>query len=401
MLTNQQKEGYEKIRNWLNSDDSFFLLEGFAGTGKSYLIDEIIKSLKGHKVCYAAPTHKAVAVSKTNVDKLTLHKLLGLSLNTDKHDFDPLNPHFDKQKSAMIHKYKYVIIDECSMISESMFKSIVKFATDLFSVKIIFVGDPKQLPPINETLSPCFDVVPKFTLTETVRTNNAILIDVCTDLRNGRLGNLSNLESLSKSDFIKKLRDGQEFDKILCYTNDNVVEWNNLVKSIKNPSPYVFCKGDRVVFTKNGANYLNSEEGIIGDMDIKEDKGALMEYMRLRIRTERDNVVYVKVVLPQSHNSWIDKHNTILTQCKKTRKWDMYYAFTEEWLLAERLYNTNKALIFDRSLDLSHASTIHKAQGSTYKRIAVDFEDICKSPIKADLLYTAYSRASREAITIS
>jgi excinuclease UvrABC helicase subunit UvrB len=46
MLTDQQKEGYEKIRNWLNSDDSFFLLEGFAGTGKSYLIDEIIKAKK-------------------------------------------------------------------------------------------------------------------------------------------------------------------------------------------------------------------------------------------------------------------------------------------------------------------------------------------------------------------
>lgn len=181
-----------------------FGMYGFAGTGKTTLIMEIVQFLILHdlikNVVFTAPTHKALNVMKSNFNKLmpnlldklkvfdqnvfdnnlmelrlrgltiefsTIHKLLGytMDINNDgervfakKQGVKKLVP------SSEISRYEVIIIDECSMISIQMitelFAEIRKNRTTISDYnkipKIIFTGDPAQLPPVNEKSSSIF-----------------------------------------------------------------------------------------------------------------------------------------------------------------------------------------------------------------------------------------------------
>ncbi len=127
-------------------DNKYRVLDGYSGTGKSTILPFIIKEVGSYfsSRVVLAPTNKAVGVIKTKISVLsgidasykTLHSVL----------YGPP----DKEgmfifKNEKIHEC-LVIIDECSMISEELYKDIQsKFVKSY----ILFVGDSFQLEPIN------------------------------------------------------------------------------------------------------------------------------------------------------------------------------------------------------------------------------------------------------------
>ena len=159
-LTPKQQIAFDTIIECIENNTPV-LLTGFAGTGKSTTIATIIKSLSHKLITIATPTHKAAAVLSAmletngiispNVKVTTIHKALGKRPQRQGGG----NTTFSRPTKEI---YGILIIDECSMIDGELFEDINEASP---SASIVYVGDPAQLPPTsgNGTLSPVFAAI--------------------------------------------------------------------------------------------------------------------------------------------------------------------------------------------------------------------------------------------------
>lgn len=133
----------------LNSSDNIALL-GPGGTGKSYLIKELMKENNGNMLCTAS-----TGIAAIPINGVTLHRALGMGL------FKGKVPSLHKQmegKPALVKKWRTIdtlIIDEISMLDISVFVR----ASQLMSlirddkrpwggIRLVLSGDFLQLPPV-------------------------------------------------------------------------------------------------------------------------------------------------------------------------------------------------------------------------------------------------------------
>lgn len=164
----QQNRAIELMLEHEASPHIDFTLRGWAGTGKTTCLKEYIeKSRFGViRICVSAPTHAAKEqISKaTGVMGKTLQSLLGLRPNLDLADININNLKYQQIEKPSIDKYSVIIIDECSLIGDSLYYLLIHEAKQS-NTKLIFVGDPLQLPPvedsknnnkINQKVSPTF-----------------------------------------------------------------------------------------------------------------------------------------------------------------------------------------------------------------------------------------------------
>ena len=159
-LTPKQQIAFNTIIECIENNTPV-LLTGFAGTGKSTTIATIIKSLSHKLITIATPTHKAAAVLTAmletngiispNVKVTTIHKALGKRPQRQGGG----NTTFSRPTKEI---YGILIIDECSMIDAELFEDINEAAP---SASIVYVGDPAQLPPTsgNGAISPVFAAI--------------------------------------------------------------------------------------------------------------------------------------------------------------------------------------------------------------------------------------------------
>lgn len=152
-----------------------FLLKGSAGTGKTFLIELIAKYLRSVKmmnVNLAAPTGRAALVVErtTGIRCGTIHKLIYdfTSLCEEKNpaaaeDSSPVF-YFPIKELASDNRMAVFLIDEASMISDKkqdsefhrfgtgrLLRDLIEFThlrEPLFASKLVFIGDPCQLPPV-------------------------------------------------------------------------------------------------------------------------------------------------------------------------------------------------------------------------------------------------------------
>lgn len=203
-FTEEQKTGLWRLYDFLIDPNALtFCFQGYAGTGKTTTIVELVSYLIKNSliksVAFTAPTNKAVNVIKNKfrphlralvksmfgkdleenfcfddeigfmevknvkINFFTIHKLL--NFKTDYSVSGDMIFVRDKGSSSLIPEYELVLIDECSMINMDMIDSIfdeVRQVQHLQSksfkrrAKIIFTGDPAQLPPVNEERSSIF-----------------------------------------------------------------------------------------------------------------------------------------------------------------------------------------------------------------------------------------------------
>jgi hypothetical protein len=193
VLTTEQKNIYDELINFIKSDTQReLLLIGYAGTGKTTLVAKFINDLINTKLCnnivMVAPTHKAVNIAKSKlfagkknqeIDELskiinimTIHKLLNYRryMNSNGERF------FGKSKFTPLWSiYNLVVVDECSMLSNQIILDIKSQLSNPANpnVKIIYVGDPAQLPPVKQHVSKIFsDSIKSLVLDKIIRTSN-------------------------------------------------------------------------------------------------------------------------------------------------------------------------------------------------------------------------------------
>ncbi len=171
VLTPEQAEAAELISAWfLHLNTQIFVLCGYAGTGKTFLVDYVVRQLgliPGESVAFVAPTGKAASVLiRGGSPAGTVHSLIytreeDIEVNEDG---EVIRENFLRfvLKERLPSELRLIVVDETSMISDEILKDLVSFG-----VKCLFCGDPAQLPPVggsNNLLS-----MPAFTLTQIVR----------------------------------------------------------------------------------------------------------------------------------------------------------------------------------------------------------------------------------------
>ena len=146
------------------------ILTGGPGVGKTYTTRAVVDFLKlrGIDFLICAPTGKAAKRSSelTNSTAKTIHRMLKL-INIDEEDTTA-------NDTSILSNYSYLIVEESSMLSlDLMYQLLTRLHSHL---KILFVGDYDQLPPIDAG-TPFKDmiesgIIPTYKLTKIFRQNN-------------------------------------------------------------------------------------------------------------------------------------------------------------------------------------------------------------------------------------
>lgn len=470
VFTKDQEVAVAQLTEFINASwsDSDYIraLCGAGGTGKTFVIKYVLTNCKfSNSVIFcAAPTHKACRVLSNAIDGKkvnTIQSLFGFRLDVNIDNFDPNNPAFNpighnKLLKDGISIARLLVIDEASMLNRKLVTWIAKFCKQ-HEIKVIFMGDSSQLPPVNESYSYAFKITTKtYYLKEVVRQglNNPIskLLELLRyDIEHK--GTWKFLEYISKTngetnelgagftvckinDFVNILNtsfNDEEYTKnidlyrIIAYTNVRVTSWNNYIRKqiIKNADKNIINRHDlimsytTIVDDFNDTIINNSEEYIIKDIiDTVETtfkfKGYLVSFQAIH----GGGVTRPLFVIDHTDNYTIQMYykqlNQLITEAKaasdktsRASKWKAYFDFKKKYLILTNIVNNMGKIEYDRDLDYGFAITAHKSQGSTYRTVFVDVNDIVfdknGNPYtnRDELLrrlYVACSRASHELI---
>lgn len=414
-----------KIDNIVKTDmvwDNIVSLSGAAGTGKTYLTTKLVERLEEiYHMTITALTHKALQVLRKNllnenisdVETKTLQSFLNIRLVTN---YDNGSQKFEPIKSKMKDNSKtdILIIDESSMVSQSLYEYIM-LAIESNRVKaVLFVGDEYQLLPVDNLDNKILDIKSKYKLEKIVRqAKDSYVIAMATKARNiikskKYITIKEFFEDAAFSHNIEFFNTQEEFhdnfctpenwakkDKIIAsFTNKSVDEHNRIVrkryweaKSQRNIP--TLLKGDQVIFQQ--ANIIN-DKVIHQNSDIVELSYAEKVYQEtLQVDywdcKDLANKPF-KVIDPTSMERFKIVLNKLANDAKndknygtRTKKWKLFYAIKDTFI----------------DVKYTYASTIHKLQGSTYDTVYIDLRDI-ESMQNKDmmfrLLYVAITRAS-------
>ena len=525
--SNQKDVINELIRFLSDSNQKYYGLFGYAGTGKTttlvMFITFILQMNYVKSVIFTSPTNKALNVIKNkfinclyyllnhfqleyddtqtfenNLDKLkkfginiefaTIHKLLNYKIDYDVNG----NMIFNKEKDNNLKLYDIIVIDECSMVSINLIYDIL-IDTKIINTKIIFSGDPAQLPPVNEKSSSIFMTknnilthshiskfinniskenyeyfydkiinMNKFTLDEIVRTKNQSIIDSCNIIRHwiSNHKDFSDIQEVcdenikiypydkikkTKTEWYKEFENKIKTEKdtiIISWTNEETNTYNNYYRKnlFNNVNLTTFVIGDILIlneFYNINCNKFNTSEKIyitnieidnyqITKLDDKINKSVrilknhrsietkfknfineinnnniLIKYYKMKVKkVDEDDKIYDIIVI---HESYKDLYKQLILDISdKIRNFrntllDTTKNESLDINLIQPLWKDfhNKYVDPFATVSYGYAITCHKAQGSNYKNVFVDFSDISKNKNEEEMkrcMYTAMSR---------
>lgn len=153
-LTQDQENLVKNLSNFIfhSEDCNIFILDGYAGTGKTSIISAIIKTLPyyGLRCELIAPTGRAAKVlsNRSLQQAYTIHKKIYYT------QIDNYSNISLKLKENKNHHTIY-IVDEASMIGESdgVLNDLFYYVKSGVKNKVILLGDKAQLPPIGSSES--------------------------------------------------------------------------------------------------------------------------------------------------------------------------------------------------------------------------------------------------------
>lgn len=447
-----QQQALEKLSDWYNSKELECTLSGYAGTGKTFILKYFLENVVDKSFTITAPTHKALRVLESQVGRkgMTLHSLHGLKPNIDLVNFDIENPQFDPLNPSKIQNYNLIVIDECSMINNSLFRLNSAKAKE-YNVKILYVGDPLQLPPVNEEISDTFATVTnRVELNEIVRQEEGNpLLELFSllryDIQNHTnkflqyiVRNRSNIkdgigyEIIPTSMFRDKLietfksdtfHNNIEYLRVAAYTNSAITNWNTIIRDqvIGKDADIIhindlFLAYNTIVDEFKEAIILNSEDYIIHDIRPYFSDENIKTFA-VNLQSMYDGHVTQPFLVVDTKNETFNRYKQILTHLYNRAAnhaqggWYAYYKFKNRFLTNTRftIDTVNGVKYINKDIDYGYAMTVHKMQGSTFDNVAIDLTNIVFQDtrwgrkendidIRNKLIYVALSRAKNSAI---
>jgi len=378
----------------LQSGKSIFLTGG-AGVGKTTITREVIKAYEAEakKVAKLASTGMAA----TLIGGQTLHSFLDLGIASNLQELQEKGKFEIKKKvKKLIESMDLIVIDEISMVSDTLFEMIaLRLQQAEFKGSLLVVGDFLQLPPVTrglEEVSFAFESeawrsfgFETIELTHIYRTDDLKFIKL---LHSIRFGAIDEAVHNHLNEYIKPLPqdlsgftflfgkntsanrhnkeqleyiDGELFTKEvqvvkhLKATKDYEIE--RFMDDARIESSLLLKIGAPVLFTKNSWNYFNGERGVVVNYD--------SSYIYVQ---KSDGKVVKLEAVAQHKNIW--KERSI-----KGKK---------------EMVEEPQFSIYHYPIKLAFAITIHKSQGMSIEDLIIETNEI----FAPSQFYVALSRSS-------
>ena len=414
-----------------------FVLKGYAGTGKTSLIQALIASLSKYnrKSVLLAPTGRAAKVisAYTRRKAYTIHK----------HIYYPKvkagSVSFELQKNKASNTI--YIVDEASMIGNqtdhafggnALLDDLIRFADQGMNCKVLLIGDVAQLPPVGLTMSPAlipeelkmryFKEVYQVELREVVRQAK----------ESGILSNATSLRQLLDTDQINytpifdlypdviRLAEKNDLEDALnsAYSANSMEDSVVVLRSNKRANIYnqqirnrilwyedEITSGDHLMVVKN--NYFclpkESKAGFIANGDQISVKRILRTEERHGFRFAKAEVNLVDYPEEPEFETFL------LLDCIYVDRPSMSYedgnrlykSIEREYAHIKTKYKRFQAIKTDPyfnalQVKFAYAITCHKAQGGQWKNVFVEQGYLPESTVDKEYLrwlYTAFTRA--------
>lgn len=362
-----------------NTSDNLLIL-GKAGTGKTYFLDEIVKTSK-KLIAVLAPSGIAAVKAKG----VTIHSFF-------RFDILPYIPgqkayirKISQEKQDLIRHLDTIIIDEISMVRVDLMdridvtlKAIRNNNNPFGGIQIVMIGDLRQLPPVVENNSEEEKAIQenyksayffdskilqntpyKFVeFNKVYRQGNASFIELLNRVRENKVTENDIITLNRRYDFnARKRNDADAVTLVTHRYQASQVNKSNLqalpyeeqvFRAIKegwyredDPAPYMLHlkKGAHVMFlSNNGSEYSNGTLGVVTEVD----------YDTIKVR-----ITATGKIIEVEPNIWHD----------------FDYVYDKE---TNSIRITNHGTYEQYPLQLAWAITVHKSQGQTLNKIKLD-----------------------------
>lgn len=446
--TVSQKKVVENLSEYLSSPDysSIFILNGYAGTGKTTLIAALVQVLRAMNIpcVLLAPTGRAAKVlaQYSGTEAHTIHKRIYRQRT---------NADYESKYSLDINREKgcVFIVDETSMLSDStpdgqifgsgsLLEDLITYVRSGRQCRLILVGDDAQLPPVGADRSPAlyaaamrsYGEVVYSSMTDVVRQDAASgILRNATALRQmlerGEVEvphidlNYPDIESIGGGEFLECLEDayaryGRDETIVITRSNKRANRFNEGIRRYILSAEEQIESGDRLMVVKNNYYYTERMEkspmSFIANGDI-----ALLKRIRrfedfygfhfadavLSFGDYGDTEIECKILLDT-----LSSESPSLTREQSRQLFDEVekdYMDTASRLKRFRQIRENphyNAL----QVKFAYAVTCHKAQGGQWRAVFVDRCLFGDEPMTRDMLrwlYTAVTRATEKLYLVN
>ncbi len=444
--TECQKIFFDKISRFLSGygDGDIFILNGYAGTGKTEAIGAVVRTLKEFNMKFKlmAPTGRAAKVLSgyTSHRTSTIHKQIYRQKSMD-NGVGQFSLDFNRDNDTVY------IVDEASLItidsssssfgSGNLLEDLISYIRNGSDNKLILIGDNAQLPPISLDRSPTLDVpymegygpVEWVSMKSVVRQElesgilynatllrKAIALEETGSFPKLQVKGYNDVESINGGELIEALEDavsryGLEETIVLCRSNKRANRYNEGIRAKILSREERLVRGDRLMVVKNCYQFLEDVKEIdfIANGDIaelikignyEERYGLHFAQARLSFPDYDDIEISAKIILDT-----LDSESASLSSEQQRALYEGVYTDYEHIKTKKKRNESVREDPYYNALQIKYSSAItcHKSQGGQWKCVFIDNafwqDEISLDELK--WLYTAITRAVEKVYFVS
>jgi len=353
------------------SPEHVFLIKGYAGTGKTTIVNTLVHTLSEikQKSVLLAPTGRAAKVLSgySNVQAFTIHK----KIYRQKSGKDGLG---DFALDRNLHKSTFFLVDEASMIGDKVLDNNIFGSGDLLrdlityvhsgtNCFLVLIGDTAQLPPVGLDISPALDK--KHLERMGLQVSEYFLSDIVRQaLDSGILENATRIrQQISDSDISKPNISTVGFPDIIPISGSDILE---AIESCYSK----YGESETIVISRTNKRANRFNAGIRGQILWKEEEISQGDLLMV----VKNNYFWIS---PENNLDFIA--NGDIARLEKIYRYETLYDFKYADVRISLIDYNNfevEAKILIDTLSIETASLSSEQQRELFEKVILDYEEI-------------------------